>query len=156
MVKVTGLLVKAESGLVFSFGVRAWTEMEMRCVEGMYRLKLGSSGKNSGFNSLTTINSPPGIDQGLSTASCNSRHALSARGVHPPTCPCPTSKQIAPTDNVRPKPDDTKRHHRLLKGLIYIQIYLAKISHYTMQVFNAYSLVLYFHICMAINCSNGL
>ena len=33
------------SGLGFSFGVRAWTEMEIRCVKGMYRLKLVSSEK---------------------------------------------------------------------------------------------------------------
>ena len=38
MVKVTSLLVKAGSGLGLSFGVRAWTEMEIRCVKGMYRL----------------------------------------------------------------------------------------------------------------------
>ena len=38
--KITSLIVKAESGLRFSFGVRAWTEMEVRCVKGMYRLKL--------------------------------------------------------------------------------------------------------------------
>ena len=40
MVKVMSLLVKAESGLGFRFGVRAWTEMEIRRVKGMYRLKL--------------------------------------------------------------------------------------------------------------------
>ena len=45
MVKVTSLLVKAGSGLGFSFGVRAWTEREIRCVEDMYRLKLVSSEK---------------------------------------------------------------------------------------------------------------
>ena len=50
MVKVTSLLAKAGSGLTkstepsrFSFGVRAWTEMEIWCVEGIYRLKLISS-----------------------------------------------------------------------------------------------------------------
>ena len=32
-----------------SFGVRAWTEMEIRCVKGMYRLKPVSSENNSGF-----------------------------------------------------------------------------------------------------------
>ena len=51
MVKVTSLLVKAGSG-VGSFGVRAWTEMEMRCAKGMYRLKLVSSEKNAGFKGL--------------------------------------------------------------------------------------------------------
>ena len=34
------------SGLGFSFGVRAWTEMDIQCVKGMYRLKLVSSEKN--------------------------------------------------------------------------------------------------------------
>ena len=53
MVKVTNLLVKAGSGLGISFGVRAWTEMEIRCVKGRYRLKLLSSEKNSGFNGLS-------------------------------------------------------------------------------------------------------
>ena len=54
MVKVTSLLAIAGSGPRFSFGVRAWTEMEIRCVKGMYRLKLVSNENNSGFNSLTT------------------------------------------------------------------------------------------------------
>ena len=53
VVKVTSLFVKAGSGLGFSFGVRAWTEMEIWCVKGMYRLKLVSSEKNSGFKGLT-------------------------------------------------------------------------------------------------------
>ena len=47
-------------------------------------------------------------DQAFSIASCNSCHALSPRGWHPPTSPCPTlsasqnlsSKRIVPTDNV--------------------------------------------------------
>ena len=43
--KVASLLVKAGSGLGFSFGVRGWTEMEIWCIKGMYRLKLVSSGK---------------------------------------------------------------------------------------------------------------
>ena len=43
MIKVMSLLAKAVSGLGFSFGVRAWTEMEMRCVKGMYRLNLVSN-----------------------------------------------------------------------------------------------------------------
>ena len=49
MVKVTSLIVKAGSGLRFSFGVRAWTEMEIWYVKGMYRLKLVSCENNSGF-----------------------------------------------------------------------------------------------------------
>ena len=52
MVKVTSLLAKAGSGLRFSFGVRAWTEMEIRCVKGMQRLKLVSSENNSVFKGL--------------------------------------------------------------------------------------------------------
>ena len=54
MVKVTSLLAKAGSGLKFSFGVRASTEMEIWCVKGMYSLKLVSSEKNSGLNTLHT------------------------------------------------------------------------------------------------------
>ena len=49
MVKVTSLIVKAGSGLRFRFGVRAWTEMEIRCVKGMYRVKLVSCENNSGI-----------------------------------------------------------------------------------------------------------
>ena len=49
MVKVTSLLVKAGSGLRFSFGVRTWTGMEIRHVKGMYRLKLVSSRNNPVF-----------------------------------------------------------------------------------------------------------
>ena len=52
VVKVTGLLVKAGSGVGFSFGVRAWTEMEIRCIKGMFRLKLVSSNKNSEIKGL--------------------------------------------------------------------------------------------------------
>ena len=55
MVKVTSLLAKAGSGLRFSFGVRAWTEMEIRCVKGMYRLKLVSSRNNSVFKGFKFI-----------------------------------------------------------------------------------------------------
>ena len=39
----------AGSGLRFSFGVRARTEMEIQCVKGMCRLKLVSCENNSGF-----------------------------------------------------------------------------------------------------------
>ena len=73
-------------------------------------------------------NGPPSIDQGFSTGSCNSCHALSARVVHPPTHhppnpPVPpfplvqnlSSKQIVPTDNLQPKTDNAKRHHQLLR-----------------------------------------
>ena len=40
VVKVTRLLIKAGSGHGLSFGVRAWTEMEIRCVKGMCGLKV--------------------------------------------------------------------------------------------------------------------
>ena len=53
MDSVTSLLAKAGSAVGFSFGVRAWTEMETRCVKGMYRLKLISSENNSGFKGLS-------------------------------------------------------------------------------------------------------
>ena len=52
MVKVTCLLAKAGSGVGLSFGVRALTQMEIRCVKGMFRLKLISSEKNSVFKGL--------------------------------------------------------------------------------------------------------
>ena len=52
MVKVTSLLVKTESGRRFGFGVRAWIEIKIWCVKGMYRLKLVSSEKDSGFKGL--------------------------------------------------------------------------------------------------------
>ena len=45
LVKVTNLLIDAESGLRFSFGVRAQTEMEIWCVKGMYKLKVVSREK---------------------------------------------------------------------------------------------------------------
>ena len=40
VVKVTRLLIKARSGHGCIFGVRAWTEMEIRCVKGMRGLKV--------------------------------------------------------------------------------------------------------------------
>ena len=52
MVKVTSLIVKAGSGLRFSFGVRAWTEMEIQCIKGMQRLKLVLCENNAGFKGL--------------------------------------------------------------------------------------------------------
>ena len=36
----TRLLIKARSGHGCSFGVRAWTEMETWCVEGLCELKV--------------------------------------------------------------------------------------------------------------------
>ena len=43
------------SGLGFSFGGKAWTEMEIWCVKGMHKLKLVSSEKNSGFKGQVTF-----------------------------------------------------------------------------------------------------
>ena len=40
VVKVTRLLIKVRSGHGCSFGVRAWTEMEIRCFKGMCGLKV--------------------------------------------------------------------------------------------------------------------
>ena len=54
MVKVTSLLINAGSGPGFSFGVRAWTEMEIWCVNGMFILKVVSSEKNLWFKGLNT------------------------------------------------------------------------------------------------------
>ena len=45
------LLAKAGSELRFSFGARAWSEIEIRCVRGMYRLKLVSCEGFKGFKS---------------------------------------------------------------------------------------------------------
>ena len=47
--RVCLLRLEAGSGLGFSFGVRAWTEMEIQCVKGMYRTKLVSSENKSGL-----------------------------------------------------------------------------------------------------------
>ena len=62
-------------------------------------------------------NSPPGTDQGFFIASCNSRHALSARAVDPlppfllvQNLP---SKWIVPTDNMQSKTDNAKKCHLL-------------------------------------------
>ena len=52
MVNVTRLLIRARSGHGCSFGVRAWTEMEIRCVKGMCGLKVVWSEKNLGFKGL--------------------------------------------------------------------------------------------------------
>ena len=41
------LRLKVETG--FSYVVRAWTEIEIRCIKGMYRLKVVSSEKQLGF-----------------------------------------------------------------------------------------------------------
>ena len=55
MVNIMYLLAKAGSGVGFGFGVRAWTEMEIRCVKSMCRLKLISSEKYSGFKGLYSL-----------------------------------------------------------------------------------------------------
>ena len=72
-------------------------------------------------------NGPPGgVDQGFSTGSCSGRHALSARGVHPPTSLFPlillaqnlSSKQIVSIDNILPKTDNAKKTSSVVKGLM--------------------------------------
>ena len=45
MIKVMSLHIKTGSGVRFSFGVGASTEMEILCVKHMYRLKVVSSEK---------------------------------------------------------------------------------------------------------------
>ena len=45
MVKITSVVIRAGSEHRFSFGVRAWTEMEIWYAKGMYMLKVVSSGK---------------------------------------------------------------------------------------------------------------
>ena len=66
------------------------------------------------FYTRKQTNGPPGTDQGLSTASYNSHHAVTQH-CYPEGCNHPpplspfllaqnlSSKQIAPTDNMRPK-----------------------------------------------------
>ena len=49
MVKVTSLLIEAESAIGFSFGVRAQTEMKIWCVKGMYMLNKLKNFDNKGF-----------------------------------------------------------------------------------------------------------
>ena len=45
MVKVTSLLIEAESALGFGFGVGAWPEMKIWCIKGMHLLEVVSSVK---------------------------------------------------------------------------------------------------------------
>ena len=69
-------------------------------------------------------NGPPGVNQGFSTASCTTAMHCQPEGSTDPPPPVPpfllaqnlSSKQIAPTDNMRPKTDDAKKRHRWLKG----------------------------------------
>ena len=65
VVKVTSLLAKAGSGLRFSFGVRAWTEMEIWCVKGVHRLKLVSSENNLVVKGLNIIYVPERCETNL-------------------------------------------------------------------------------------------
>ena len=53
MIKVTTLLIKPESALGLIFGVRAQTEVKIRCITGMCMLKVVSSETHlgvKGFN----------------------------------------------------------------------------------------------------------
>ena len=59
----------------------------------------------------------------LQAAAAAAMHCQSERCTHPPPSVPPfllvqnlSSKWITPRDSMRPKTDDTKRHHRLLKG----------------------------------------
>ena len=47
LIKIASLLINARSAIEFSFGVRAWTEMEIWCVKCM--LKVVSREKNLGL-----------------------------------------------------------------------------------------------------------
>ena len=49
MVKVTSLVIEAESAIGFSFGVRAQTEMKIWCVKTMHLI---SSKKMLGFKGI--------------------------------------------------------------------------------------------------------
>ena len=49
MVKVTSLLIEAESALGFGFGVRVRTEMKIWCIKGMHLHKVVSSVKKLGL-----------------------------------------------------------------------------------------------------------
>ena len=50
--KVMSLLINAGNGLWFSFEVRAWTEMEIRCVKDKFMLRVVSIEKNLGFKGI--------------------------------------------------------------------------------------------------------
>ena len=76
MVKVTSLLAKAGSGLRFSFGVRAWTEMEIWYIKGMQRLKLVSSENNSVFKGL--------IKEGISIQHVTTVYTICTQWLHHP------------------------------------------------------------------------
>ena len=55
MVKVMSSLINAGSRLWFGFGVRAWTEMKIWCVKGMFMLRVVSSKKNLGFKGFKSL-----------------------------------------------------------------------------------------------------
>ena len=52
MAKVMSLLIKSESAIGFSFGVRAQTKMKIWCIIGMCMLKVVSSETNLGFKGI--------------------------------------------------------------------------------------------------------
>ena len=58
----------------------------------------------------------------LQAAAVSTMHCQPEGFTHPPLSPLIllarniSSKQIVPIDNMQPKTDDAKRHHRLLKG----------------------------------------
>ena len=80
MDKVTGLHIKAESELGFNFEVRAWTDVKIWCVKGIFKLKALISEKNLGFNGVilnTTFNNDIKSAQNLPVINCcSSQHTV--------------------------------------------------------------------------------
>ena len=70
MVNVTSLLANAGSGVGFSFGVRAWTEMKIRCVKGMYSKKLNSSVVNCELLSVKIWSGVPYLENRSQNVDC--------------------------------------------------------------------------------------
>ena len=82
----------------------------LQVVKGLFSTPICTGKQKSG---------PSSADLAFSIASCNSRHAWSAKAVAHPPPPVPpfllaqnlSSKRIAPTDNMRPNfNDDYTRH----------------------------------------------
>ena len=88
-------------------------------------LEASTGNLSRGFIDTFSVGSRPWTNSRL-FYSCKRHHALSGRAVYPPPLPpVPSfmlaqnlsSKRIAPTDNMRPKSDNTKMHHRLSKAI---------------------------------------
>ena len=99
-------------------------------------------------------NGPPINDQGFSTGSCNRHHALSGRAVDPATSPVPpfllaqnpSSKRIAPTDNMRPNSDDVKRIRRLKAFRCFISLVASCLQYLSFFCFR------YLNVCLGDEC----